>query len=116
MYRRVEEAWHLRLDGAGALAPVRLAAIDGERSPSLTGAQRMPEPPMLPTDGGRTARPLHHDAGAYAVLAGSLGLGAEAFETELDERQAFMEDLAARGICDPPSVATAIRDFGASTD
>ncbi len=111
MYRRVEEAWHLRLDEAGALAPVRLAALDGERSPSLTGAQRMPEPPMLPTDGGRAARPLNHDAGAYGVLAASLGLSTEAFETELDERQAFLEDLAARGICDPPSVATAIRDF-----
>lgn len=116
MYRRVEEAWHLRLDEAGALAPVRLAALDGERSPSLTGAQRMPEPPMLPTDGGRAERPLHHDAVAYGVLARSLGLSAEAFESELGERQAFLEDLAARGICDPPSVATSIRDFGASTE
>ena len=111
MYRRVEEAWHLRLDEAGALAPVRLAAIEGERSPSLTGAQRMPVPPMLPSDDGRAAQPFVHDPGAYAVLAGSLGLSAEVFESELEERRAFLEDLAARGICDPPSVAAAIRDF-----
>ena len=31
MYRRVEEAWHLRLDAGGALAPVRLGAIAGEQ-------------------------------------------------------------------------------------
>jgi hypothetical protein len=55
MYRRCEEAWHLRTDAAGALTPVRLAAIDGGRSPSLTGAQRDPVPPTLPNDGGRAA-------------------------------------------------------------
>ena len=44
MYRRVEEAWHLRLDETGALAPIRLGAIEGERSRSLTGAQRLPTP------------------------------------------------------------------------
>ena len=54
MYRRVEEAWHLRTDDAGALAPVRLAALDGGRSPSLTGAQRLPVPPTLAGDGGRS--------------------------------------------------------------
>ena len=73
MYRRVEEAWHLRLDADGALAPVRLGAIEGDRSPSLTGAQRLPTPPMLPGDGGRASRPFIHDPAAYAVLAASLG-------------------------------------------
>ncbi|HEX7172538.1 MAG TPA: hypothetical protein VF365_08025 [Candidatus Limnocylindria bacterium] len=111
MYRRVEEAWHLRLDDTGALAPVRLAALDGGRSPSLTGAQRLPEPPMLPDDGGRSDRALVHDPDAYAVLASSLGLEADAFEDELTRRSRFLEDLAARGICDPPSVAVAIRGY-----
>ncbi len=111
MYRRIEEAWHLRLDAAGHLAPVRLGAIQGERSPRLTGAQRMPSPPMLPDDGGRVARPFIHDAGAYAALADSLGVDATAFEGELVRRAAFLEDLAARGICDPPAVASAIRSI-----
>lgn len=111
MYRRVEEAWHLRLDDAGALAPVRLGAIEGARSPSLTGAQRLPSPPMLPGDGGRSARPFVHDPDAYAVLAASLGLRADALEAELDDRSAFLEDLALRGVCDPPSVAAAIRSY-----
>ena len=75
MYRRVEEAWHLRLDDAGALAPVRLGAIEGDRSPSLTGAQRLPSPPMLPGDGGRSARPFVHDPAAYASWRQSLGAG-----------------------------------------
>lgn len=111
MYRRVEEAWHLRLDSGGLLAPVRLGALDGDRSPSLTGAQRLPEPPMLPDDGGRLARPFIHDADAYATLAASLGLEAVAFEDELARRSRFLEDLAGRGICDPPSVAGAIRTY-----
>jgi len=111
MYRRVEEAWHMRLDEAGALAPVRLGAIDGDRSPSLTGAQRLPSPPMLPGDGGRSARPFLHDPSAYAILAQSLGLAADELETEVTGRSAFLEALAARGICDPPSVAMAIRDY-----
>ena len=111
MYRRVEEAWHLRLDKTGRLAPVRLAAIEGDRSPSLTGAQRLPAPPMLPDDGGRSVRPFVHDAAAYAVLATSLGLGADELELELAERAAFLEDLAGRGVCDPPSVALAIRGY-----
>jgi hypothetical protein len=111
MYRRVEEAWHLRLDEAGSLAPVRLAVLEGERSPSLTGAQRLPEPPMLPDDGGRSDRPLVHDQGAYAVLAASLGLQAKAFEDELARRSRFLESLAKRGICDPPTVAAAIRTW-----
>jgi hypothetical protein len=111
MYRRVEEAWHLRLDDAGAVAPVRLGAIDGARSPSLTGAQRLPSPPMLPDDGGRSDRPFVHDPDAYAVLAASLGLSADALEAELDDRSAFLEDLAQRGVCDPPSVAAALRSY-----
>jgi hypothetical protein len=109
MYRRVEEAWHLRLDDDGRLAAVRLGAIEGDRSPSLTGAQRLPAPPMLPDDGGRSTRAFNHDPAAYVVLAGSLGMSPEAFETELDERAGFLEDLARRGICDPPSVAAALR-------
>jgi hypothetical protein len=111
MYRRVEEAWHLRLDEAGTLAPVRLGAIEGDRSPSLTGAQRLPAPPMLPDDGGRSARPFLHDAGAYTILAASLSMDPEALEGEIAARVAFLEDLAARGICDPPSVALAVRSF-----
>jgi hypothetical protein len=112
MYRRVEEAWHLRLDDDGSLAPVRLAAIDGGRSPSLTGAQRLPEPPMLAGDDGRSERALIHDPAAYAVLAQSLGGEPGAFESELNERATYLEDLAGRGICDPPSVAAAVRAYG----
>lgn len=112
MYRRVEEAWHLRLDDDGVLAPVRLAAIDGDRSPSMTGAQRLPAPPMLPSDEGRSSRPLLHDAAAYSILATSLGLSAEQLEVELSERAAVLDGLAARGICDPPSVAAALRQSG----
>ena len=112
MYRRVEEAWHLRLNDDGVLAPVRLGAIEGDRSPSLTGAQRMPEPPMLPEDGGRSTRPFVYDPSAYAALAASLGLQPAPFADELMRRSQFLEDLGARGICDPPSVAKAIRTFG----
>ncbi|MGI8659101.1 MAG: hypothetical protein ACR2K4_10120 [Candidatus Limnocylindria bacterium] len=111
VYRRIEEAWHLRLDDAGALAPVRLGAIAGDRSPSLTGAQRLPSPPMLPDDGGRASRPFEHDPDAYAVLATSLGIGADELESELSARSTFLEGLAERGICDPPSVALAIRGY-----
>ena len=113
MYRRIEEAWHLRLDERGVLAPVRLGAIAGERSPSLTGAQRLPAPPMLPGDGGRSARPFEHDADAYGVLAGTFGMTAEALERELASRAAFLEDLADRGVCDPPSVAAAVATYAA---
>ena len=111
MYRRVEEAWHLRLDEDGELAPVRLGTIEGGRSPSLSGAQRFPEPPLLPDDGDRSARPFVHDADAYAALAISLGLEADAFESELVSRAAFLDDLARRGVCDPPSVAVAVREW-----
>lgn len=114
MYRRVEEVWHLMLDGDGAVSPVRLAAIDGGRSPSLTGAQRLPEPPMLPDDGGRSGVLLVHDRGAYAVLAASLGLEADALEAELARRSEFLESLAESGICDPPAVAQAVRGFDTS--
>ena len=113
MYRRVEEAWHLRLGDDGTLDPVRLAAIEGDRSPSLTGAQRLPDPPVLPTDGGRASLPLVHDPAAFAVLATSLGLTGDALEAELTDRSDFLADLAARGICDPPAVAAAVRSFGA---
>jgi len=111
MYRRVEEAWHLRLDDAGSLAPVRLAALDGGRSPSLTGAQREPEPPLLASDGGRSTRPLVHDPAAYAVLAASLGLGADALEEELAARSAYLAALADRGVCDPAAVASALTHY-----
>jgi hypothetical protein len=111
MYRRVEEAWHLRLDETGRLAPVRLAALAGDRSPRLTGAQRLPAPPMLADDGGRGTRSLVHDPGAYAVLAGSLGIEPDTLEDELAQRAAFLEALAAHGICDPPSVAIAVRGY-----
>jgi hypothetical protein len=111
MYRRIEEAWHLRLDAGGSLAPVRLGAISGGRSPSLTGAQRMPSPPQLPGDGGRLALPFEHDPAGYALLAPTLGLRADQLEEELGARAAFLEALAMRGICDPPSVALAIRDY-----
>jgi len=111
MYRRVEEAWHLRLDAAGALAPVRLAALDGGRSPRLTGAQRLPVPPILATDGGRSLRPLVHDAAAYGALAATLDITAAAFDEELDQRAAFLLALAERGICSPPAVARAVRDY-----
>jgi hypothetical protein len=108
IYRRVEEAWHLRLGPDGTLDPVRLAAIDGDRSPSLTGAQRMPAPPILASDGGRSSLPLLHDSAAYAVLASGLGMSAEAFEEELSHRSGWLLALADRGVCDPPSVAEAI--------
>jgi hypothetical protein len=111
MYRRVEEAWHLRVDGGGTLAPVRLASIEGGRSPSLTGAQREPVPPMLTGDGGRSGRPLLHDSSAYAVLAAGLGLGADAFEAELAERASYLAVLSERGICDPASVAAAAAQY-----
>jgi hypothetical protein len=111
MYRRVEEAWHLQADEAGTLAPVRLAALDGGRSPRLTGAQRLPVPPTLPNDGGRHARALVHDPAGYAILAASLGTGAAALEAELTERAAFLAALEERGICDPASVALAVADY-----
>ena len=111
MYRRVEEAWHLRLDEDGVLAPVRLAALEGGRSPSLTGAQRDPEPPMLASDGGRSGRPLIHDHAAYAVLAASLGLEADALEAELAARSDYLAALAELGICDPASVANALAQY-----
>jgi hypothetical protein len=111
MYRRCEEAWHLRIDADGILAPVRLAAIDGDRSPSLTGAQRYPMPPTLPDDGGRLARRMIHDPAAYAVLAASLDLSPMALEEELASRASFLAGLSERGICDPPAVAASLADY-----
>jgi hypothetical protein len=66
---------------------------------------------MLPDDGGRSERAFVHDPVAYGVLAESLGVTAEALEAEIEERRAFLEELAARGICDPVSVALAVRDY-----
>ena len=111
MYRRVEEAWHLRTDEHGVLAPVRLAALDGGRSPRLTGAQRLPVPPVLAGDGGRGSRSLHHDPAAYAVLAGSLGISAAGLEEEIAERATFLGGLAENGICGPAEVALALIDY-----
>lgn len=111
MYRRVEEAWHLRLGTDGVLAPARLAAIEGDRSPSLTGAQRLPSPPVLSSDGGRSTRALLHETDGYAALACTLGLTADAFEAELTERAAYLAVLAARGICEPPEVAMALAGY-----
>ena len=54
MYRRVEEAWHLRLDETGVLAPVRLGAIEGDRSGF---ADRGPAPAHA-TDAVVRRRPL----------------------------------------------------------
>jgi hypothetical protein len=114
MYRRVEEAWHLLRGTDGALSPVRLAAIAGDRSPRMTGAQRLPVPPMLTDDEGRARRPLLHDPAAYGVLATTLGLTADELEDELAERSAFLESLEAQGICDPPAVAEALGSFRAA--
>lgn len=111
MYRRCEEAWHLRLGPDGALAPVRLAAIDGERSPRLTGAQRLPVPPVLADDGGRTGLPFTHEPAGYAALAATLGLAPAAFDAELDGRAAFLSRLARAGVCDPPAVAAAVAEY-----
>jgi len=111
MYRRVEEAWHLRPDDAGTLAPVRLATIEGGRSPSLSGAQRDPVPPLLSGDGGRRTRPLIHDPAAYAILASTLRLSPRELEAELAERSGFLAALLERGICDPAPVAAAIADY-----
>lgn len=111
MYRRCEEAWHLRLGPDGQLAPVRLAWIDGDRSPRLTGAQRLPVPPVLATDGGRAALPFIHDRDAYAELARSLGAEPAAFERELADRAGFLARLADEGVCDPPAVAAAVAEY-----
>ena len=111
MYRRVEEAWHLRTDASGRLEPVRLATLEGGRSPSLTGAQRLPVPPLLPSDGGRSHRRLVHDPAAYGVLAASLGLTAGALDAELQERAGFLEALEQRGLCGPAEVAVAASGY-----
>src|SRR5947207_17799 len=68
-YRRCEGAWHLRPGPDGALAPVRLATIEGGRSPRLTGAQRLPVPPVLRTDRGRRSRPFIHESSGYAAAS-----------------------------------------------
>jgi len=115
MYRRCEEAWHLRRDPAGALDPIRLAAIEGGRSPRLTGAQRLPVPPVLRTDGGRRARRFIHESLGYAALSAALGLTAEDLESELSHRSAYLARLAEEGICEPPEVAAAIAEYADPT-
>jgi hypothetical protein len=111
MYRRCESAWHLRLGPDGRLAPVRLAGIDGPRSPALTGAQRMPIPPLLPDDGGRGRLPFVHDPAAYAALAASLRIDAVDFDAEINARASFLLALARHGVCDIASVASAIAAY-----
>lgn len=111
VYRRCESAWHLRMGADGHLAPVCLAAIDGERSPVLTGAQRMPVPPWLPHDGGRRQLPFVHHPAAYAVLAESLGLAPPELDAELQARAVFLQALAERGVCDIASVAVALASY-----
>jgi hypothetical protein len=66
---------------------------------------------VLPDDGGRSERAFLHDPAAYAVLATSLEIAADELEAEISARRAFLEALAAQGICDPPSVALAVRDY-----
>lgn len=66
---------------------------------------------MLPSDEGRAERPFVHEPAGYAALARSMGLDAEAFEEELAARAAVLESLAERGVCDPPAVAAAVREF-----
>ena len=77
------------------------AAIDGERSPRLTGAQRLPAPPMLPDDGGRSRPPVRPRPRAPTRCSpAAWALEPDDLEAELAERAAFLEDLAERGICD----------------
>ena len=38
-------------------------------------------------------------------------MSADALEAEVERRSAFLEDLADRGVCDPASVAAAIRAY-----
>jgi hypothetical protein len=64
-------------------------------------------PPALASDGGRSRRALVHDPDAYAVLAASLGLTAEALEREIADRAAFLAGLEQRGLCGPAEVAVA---------
>ena len=94
-----------------ARPPVRLATLDGGRSPSLTGAQRLPVPPTLPDDGGRSGRSLLHDPAGYAVLATSLGATPDDLEREIARRSAFMAALEERGICSPAGVAAAVMGY-----
>ena len=44
-------------------------------------------------------------------LPRSLGTAPDELEAELTNRSAFLEALAERGVCDPPSVAMAIRAY-----
>ena len=90
-------------------------ASGGERFPGIVGFDETVLPEMeralLAGDGGRSRRPLLHDSSAYAVLATSLGLEADALEAELAVRSEYLGVLADRGICDPPSVAAALAHY-----
>ena len=55
---------------------------------------------MLGSDGGRSSRNLRHDAGAYAVLAASLGLAADAFEVPRSDTRRTLADHMAEAGCD----------------
>ena len=111
MYRRCESAWHLRAGADGAVETVCLGELEGDRSPVLTGAQRLPMPPILPDDGGRTARPFQHHAAGYAALARSLGLDPADLDVEIEQRAAFLGALARHGVCDVSSVAAAVAQY-----
>ncbi|MFN2485003.1 MAG: hypothetical protein ABR509_08810, partial [Candidatus Limnocylindria bacterium] len=111
MYRRLEEAWYVRADGSGRLDPVRLTRLDAPRSPSLTGAQRLPGPPLLATDGGRSGRPFLHDDAAHDCLAERFEMSPADWAADVARRQAFLGELAERGTCDVVSVALAVQDY-----
>ena len=111
MYRRLEEAWYLRADAAGRLDPVRIARLAAPRSPSLTGAQRLPGPPMLAGDGGRSNRPLVHDDAAHACLAERFGVSAADWAGDVSRREGFLRELVTRGVCDVVSVGLAVQDY-----
>ena len=61
----------------------------------------------------RAARPAHSSTTRRPTRCSpaSLGIEPDAFEAELTRRAAFLEDLAARGVCEPPAVADALRAF-----
>ena len=89
----VEEAWHLRLDDDGALAPVRLGAIDGDRSPTLTGAQRLP----VAADAAGRRRPIRAAVRSTTrpptpSWPASLGLRPRSSRRSCAHRSAFLDD------------------------
>ena len=84
MYRRVEEAWHLRLDDDGALAPVRLAAHRGR---PIAAADRRPAAARAadaaPATAAARAPARPRPGGVRGAGRQSLGLAPEALEAEL---------------------------------